>query len=336
MFVLTYLLTRTMIHPLEEMVAATKRIAAGDLDATVRVAARDEVGDLAVAFNNMLGSLKTMNSELQEWGHTLEQKVRERTDELVTVQERMARSEKLASVGRLAAGVAHGINNPLGGILSLTMLALEDMSPDHPLHDDLQTIVAQTLRCREIVKGLLDFSRQSDARAVTTDINPVVESTLALLERQAIFDNIRTTRRLQPDLPPVLIDPGQLQEVIINLVLNAVDAMEENGDLTIETTTDPAAGDVWIRVGDTGKGIPPEAMPMLFEPFFTTKRVGKGTGLGLAIAHGVVSRAGGRIEVASVPGKTTFTIRLPRAAVQEAASAAVETTGRGLGEPACR
>jgi two-component system NtrC family sensor kinase len=315
-FILTYLLTRTMIHPLEDMVEATRRIAAGDLDATVKVAARDEIGDLAVAFNHMARSLKTMNRELQEWGHTLEEKVRERSDELVSVQERMARSEKLASVGRLAAGVAHGINNPLGGILSLSMLALEDMPPAHPLHDDLQTIVAQTLRCREIVKGLLDFSRQSDARAVVTEIRPVIESTLALLERQAIFDNIRTRRRLGDGVPRVLIDPGHLQEVVINLVLNAVDAMEENGELTIETAPDPASGDALIRIGDTGKGIPPDAMPLLFEPFFTTKQVGMGTGLGLAIAHGLVTRAGGRIEVASVPGNTVFTIHLPRAAVE--------------------
>jgi two-component system NtrC family sensor kinase len=319
-FALTYLLTRTMIHPLEEMAAATRRIAAGDLDASVNVASRDEVGELAAAFNNMLRSLKTMNQELQEWGHTLEEKVRERTDELVAVQARMARSEKLASIGRLAAGVAHGINNPLGGILSLTMLALEDMPPDHPLRDDLNTVVAQTLRCREIVKGLLDFSRQSDARAVRTDINPVIESTLGLLERHAMFDNIRTVRRLGTDLPPVLIDPGQLQEAMINLVVNAVDAMEERGELTVETRTD-ASGEVTIAISDTGKGIPPEAMPLLFEPFFTTKRVGKGTGLGLAIVHGVVTSAGGRVEVASRPGATTFTIRLPRAAQETPASA---------------
>jgi two-component system NtrC family sensor kinase len=311
---LTVLLTRTMIHPLEEMAAATKRIANGDLDASVNVASRDEIGDLALAFNNMLRSLKTMNQELQQWGHTLEEKVRERTDELVAVQAQMARSEKLASIGRLAAGVAHGINNPLGGILSLTMLALEDMPADHPLRDDLNTVVAQTLRCREIVKGLLDFSRQSDARAIRTDVNAVIESTLGLFERQAIFDNIRSVRQLDEGLPPVMIDPGQLQEALINIVVNAVDAMEERGELRVATTTDNASGEVLIAIGDTGKGIPPEAMPLLFEPFFTTKRVGKGTGLGLAIVHGVVSNAGGRVEVATGPGGTTFTIRLPAAA----------------------
>lgn len=310
-FVLTYLLTRTLIHPLEEMVAATKRIATGDLDATVNVASRDELGDLAVSFNNMLGSLKTVNNELSDSARTLEAKVRERTEELVAVQARMAQSEKLASIGRLAAGVAHGLNNPIGGILAVTMLALEDRPQDDPLRADLDLIVKQTLRCREIVKGLLDFSRQSDARVTETDVTTVVESSLALLERQAIFQNIRTVRRLEPGLPPVLIDPIQLQEVVLNIVLNGVDAMDETGTLTVESALDAAAGEVVIRIGDTGKGIPPDVMPLLFEPFFTTKKVGKGTGLGLAIVHGIVSRAGGRVEVDSVPGRTTFAIRLP-------------------------
>jgi two-component system NtrC family sensor kinase len=326
-FALTYLLTRTMIHPLEQMAAVARRIAGGDLDATVDAASQDEIGELAAAFNNMLATLKEKNRELQEWGHTLEEKVRERTDELVAVQARMAKAEKLASIGRLAAGVAHGINNPLGGILSLTMLALEDLPADHPLRDDLNTVVEQTMRCREIVKGLLDFSRQSDARAVQTDINPVIESTLGLLERQALFDNIRSVRHLQDGLPPVLIDPGQLQEAIINLVVNAVDAMEERGELTVETSTDQHSGEVLISIRDTGKGIPPEAMPLLFEPFFTTKKVGKGTGLGLAIVHGVVSSAGGRVEVATGPGGTTFTIRLP---------AAVESTPQTAPMPPAR
>lgn len=332
-FGLTYGLTKTMIRPLEEMVAATKRIAAGDLDVSVNVASRDEVGELAGSFNNMLASLKTMNRELQEWARTLEQKVRERTDELVTVQSQMARSEKLASVGRLAAGVAHGLNNPLGGILSLTMLALEDMPPDHPLRADLDTIVKQTLRCREIVKGLLDFSRQSEAQTTPTDVNAIVESTLALLGRQASVDNIRVVRHLQAGLPMVLIDPGQLQEVVVNLVLNAVDAMEEHGELTVETSAGGSSGDVAVRISDTGKGIPPEVMTMLFEPFFTTKQVGKGTGLGLAIAHGIVSRAGGRIEVESRPGATTFTVRLPIPEAGDADGAAT-AADRRAGQPA--
>jgi two-component system NtrC family sensor kinase len=334
-FALTYVLTRTMIHPLEEMVAATKRIAAGDLDVSVNVASRDEVGELAGSFNLMLASLKTMNGELQEWAHTLEEKVRDRTAELVSVQARMVQSEKLASIGRLAAGVAHGINNPLGGILSLTMLALEDMPADHPLRADLDTIVKQTLRCRDIVKGLLDFSRQSDAQAAMTDVTPVIDSTLALLERQPVFQNIKVTRLLEPNLPPVLIDPGQLQEIIVNLVLNGVDAMEEHGGLTVESVEDEAAGEIVIRVTDSGKGIPPEVMPFLFEPFFTTKKVGRGTGLGLAIVHGVVTRAGGRVEAVSAPGATTFTLRLPKAE-RGGSNGPSATTGPGAGQSAGR
>jgi two-component system NtrC family sensor kinase len=329
-FVLTYALTRTAIRPLEEMAAATRQIAAGHLDVRVHTGAHDEIGVLAASFNNMLDALQTTKRELEDWARTLEVKVQERTDELVVVQARMAQSEKLASIGRLAAGVAHGINNPLGGILSLTMLALEDCGPDHPLRADLETVVKQTLRCREIVKGLLDFSRQTDARASKLSVNGIVDSTLSLLEHQALFHNIRTVRRLQDDLPPVFVDPGQLQEVIINIVLNAVDAMEENGVLTVETATDPERAQIIIRITDTGKGIPPDVVPLIFEPFFTTKKVGQGTGLGLAIVHGVVTRAGGTVDVTSKPGQTTFAVRLP-VAEQDIEDGTGEVVGGGAG-----
>jgi two-component system NtrC family sensor kinase len=310
-FALTYVITRKTISPLEEMVAATRTIADGNLDVRVRVTSRDEIGDLAAAFNDMLESLRATKSELEQWGRTLEEKVKERTEVLVAVQARMAQSEKLASIGRLAAGVAHSINNPLGGILSLSMLALEDCDASHPLRKDLETIVRQTERCREIVKGLLDFSHQSAARIEPTDVSAVVDSALSLLQRQAVFQNIRLVRHAQADTPRVLIDPGQLQEVVSCLVLNAIDAMEESGTLTVETSAETSPAEVIIRVGDTGPGIPPDLMPLIFEPFFTTKKVGQGTGLGLAIAHGIVTRAGGRVDVASSPDGATFTVRLP-------------------------
>jgi two-component system NtrC family sensor kinase len=334
-FALTYVITHRTISPLEEMVAATKKIGAGDLSVRVSVASRDEIGDLANSFNEMLSSLQTSNRQLEEWGRTLEERVQERTDQLVAVQAQMVRSEKLASVGRLAAGVAHSINNPLGGILSLSMLAQEGCS-DSSLRSDLETISKQALRCREIVKGLLEFSHQAEARVVRTDINAIVEGAVLLLQRQAVFHNVTIERRFQPDVPAVLVDPGQLQEVVTNLLVNAVDAMEDGGVLTIETVAVLAAPsstrpEVQIRVADTGKGIPPEAMPLLFEPFFTTKAVGKGTGLGLAIAHGVVTRAGGRIEVSSSPKGSTFTIHLPPAPEGKADEAA-EVPGRSARE----
>jgi two-component system NtrC family sensor kinase len=331
-FALTYLITRRTISPLEEIVAATRKIAAGDLSVRVSVASQDEIGDLAGSFNDMLSSLQTSNTQLEEWGRTLEERVKERTDQLVAVQAQMARSEKLASIGRLAAGVAHSINNPLGGILSLSMLAQEGCA-DEALREDLETISKQALRCREIVKGLLEFSHQADAKVARTDVNPILDGALQLLDRQAVFHNVTIERRFQPGIPPVLVDPGQLQEVVTNLVVNAVDAMEDGGELTVETSLVPSAGteqkgEVLIRVADTGRGIPPEVMPLLFEPFFTTKAVGKGTGLGLAIAHGVVTRAGGRIEVASSLKGTVFTIHLP-AAPEGAPDETVEVAGSG-------
>jgi two-component system NtrC family sensor kinase len=308
---LTYFITRNMIHPLEAMVKASNRIAAGDFDAEVNVSSRDEIGILAGSFNKMLASIKQMKLELEAWARTLEEKVKKRTEELITVQSQMAQSEKLASLGRLAAGVAHEINNPLGGILTFSMLALEDCDEDNPLRQSLEVIVKQTMRCREIVKGLLDFARQTSTLATITEINSIVEKTLSLLENQAIFHNIRIAKRFDPSLPEAFIDAGQLQQIVVNIVLNAVDAMEESGVLTVETRTVPATQEVLIRISDTGKGIPQEIMPFIFEPFFTTKKVGKGTGLGLAIVHGTVTRAGGKVEVASSPQGATFTVRLP-------------------------
>jgi two-component system, NtrC family, sensor kinase len=308
---ITYFITRSMIHPLEEMVQASNRIAAGDLDHSVSIASRDEIGILANSFNKMLASIKTMKLELEEWGRTLEEKVHTRTEELVTVRTQMVQSEKLASVGRLAAGVAHEINNPLAGILTFSMLALEDCDQDHPLKPSLEVIVKQTLRCRETVKGLLDFARQSSAAPSITDVNSVVDKTLQLLENQTIFQNIKTVRNLAQNLPNVFIDPGELQQVVVNIVINAADAMEESGVLTIDTSSASQTQEVLIKISDTGKGIPDDVLPLIFEPFFTTKKVGKGTGLGLSIVHGIITRAGGKIEVATSSKGTLFAIRLP-------------------------
>ncbi|MBZ5498836.1 MAG: cache domain-containing protein [Acidobacteriia bacterium] len=334
---LTYLITRSMIQPLEEIVAASNRIADGDLDhSVINVRSRDEIGRLADRFNKMVASIKTMKYELEEWGRTLEEKVNKRTEELVAVQNQMAQSAKLASLGRLAAGVAHEINNPLGGILTFGMLALEDCDDKNPLRPNLEIVIKQTMRCRETVKGLLDFARQSTAAASPTEVNQVVDKTLLLLQNQSIFQNVRTVRGFNPDLPPVLIDPGQLQQVVVNIALNAVDAMAEAGTLTVETDLDPQAQEVVIRISDTGKGIPAEILPLIFEPFFTTKKVGEGTGLGLSIVHGIVTRAGGRVEASSSSAGATFTIRLPVAREIKNGDARQEHEDAGdrIGQPA--
>ncbi len=333
---LTYFITRSMTHPLEEMVKASNRIAAGDFDACVNVSSRDEIGILAGSFNKMLASIKQMKDELEAWGRTLEEKVKKRTEELITVQSQMAQSEKLASLGRLAAGVAHEVNNPLGGILTFSMLSLEECDQDHPLRQNLEIIVKQTMRCREIVKGLLDFARQSSTSATITRINSIVEKTLSLLENQAIFHNIRMVKNFDDSDPEAQIDAGQLQQVVVNIVLNAADAMEESGVLTVETVTVRENHEVLIRISDTGKGIPEEIIPFIFEPFFTTKKVGKGTGLGLSIVHGIVTRAGGKVEVASSPKGATFTVRLPLATkdLKDEEGSWQENPGDRAGQPA--
>ncbi len=308
---LTYVIARAMTRPLAAMAVATRRIAAGDLDHAVPVTSGDEIGTLAGSFNAMVTSLGVARDELEQWTQTLEDKVRERTAELVQMQVKMAEAEKMVSLGRMAAGVAHEINNPMGGILTFATLGLQDLPPEHPQRRNFEIIVKQTLRCRDIVKGLLEFSRQSESQPTPTDVNDVVDKTLMLLQRQASFQNIRTNRVTGEGLSPVLIDPGHLQQVVLNLVLNAVDAMEESGELTVETARSWDGREIVIRIRDTGKGIPKEILPMVFEPFFTTKEVGRGTGLGLAIVHGIVTRASGRVDVDTSPKGTTFTVRFP-------------------------
>ena len=310
-FGLTYVIARTMIRPLAAMAAATRKIAAGDLHHTVPVTSGDEIGTLAESFNAMMASLRVARDELEGWTQTLEDKVRERTAELVQMQVKMAEAEKMVSLGRMAAGVAHEINNPMGGILTFASLGLQDLAPDHPQRRNFEIIIKQTLRCRDIVKGLLEFSHQTESKPAPTDVNDVVDKTMMLLQQQASFQNVRITLALGDGLPPILIDPGHLQQVVLNLVLNAVDAMEEKGELTVATEQFRPRHEVLIRIRDTGKGIPKDILPMVFEPFFTTKEVGKGTGLGLAIVHGIVTRAGGRVEVNTSAGGTTFTVQFP-------------------------
>ncbi|MCK4659197.1 MAG: cache domain-containing protein [Phycisphaerae bacterium] len=310
--VVTYFLTRSMVRPLEEMVSVSQSIAADDLSRRVHVTGQSEFGLLSSSFNDMLDRISQMKTQLEQWAKTLEQKVEERTQQLVKVQTQVARQQRLASGGQLAAGVAHEINNPLGGILTFSSLVLEELPEDSHMHEDMQEIVRQAIRCRKIVTELLEFSRQREAQMTSASINEVVSRTLALLEKQALFYDINLTRKFDPDMPMTVVDESQMQQVFMNIILNAVDAMSERGDLTIETGHKTAKKQVWVRISDTGCGIPPEIREAIFDPFFTTKDPGKGTGLGLAVACRIVQDHGGRTEVESELGKgTTFTISLP-------------------------
>ncbi len=232
--------------------------------------------------------------------------------ELEETQAQLIQTEKIASLGRLSAGVAHEINNPLAGILIYAELLerqLENVAFDR---EYLTEIISQTLRCQQIVTRLLEFSRQSLGQKTHFDINEIILRCIDLISHQAIFHNIELKTELNAELPQILGDPGQLQQVLTNLLLNAADAMQGRGKITVTSRPDPAHDGVILTLADTGAGIPPDIQDKIFEPFFTTKAPGKGTGLGLSIVYGVIQRHGGTIELDSTPGGgTTFTIRLP-------------------------
>jgi two-component system NtrC family sensor kinase len=312
LFVILVFSTTRMIKPLQKMVLATQKISKGDLTHKLHVKSKDEIGALAKSFDLMTEELRIANQKLIDWGKTLEKKVEERTNEIREMQAHLIQQEKLASLGKLAAGIAHEINNPLGGILIYSHLLLEDLKKEDPHYDNLTKIVKETTRCKDIVKGLLQFARPKEPEAIQIDINAELDNALSLLESQAVFQNITIKKQFSGDLLPVVADRSQLQQVFINIILNATDAMNKVGTLSLKTFMDTDKKFINISINDTGHGIKKEDKSRLFEPFFTTKEAGSGTGLGLAICYSIIQKHGGIIEVESEVGKgSTFTVKLP-------------------------
>ena len=234
--------------------------------------------------------------------------------ELQDTQMRLIQTEKMASLGSLAAGVAHEINNPLGGILIYAGLLMEDFADQNdPRVQDLKRIVEEGTRCKDIVKSLLEFARQTESKFESVAINKAIDDVLFFLEKQALFHNIQTIKELNPDLPLIQGDPNQIKQVFMNMMVNAAEAMsEQGGTLTITTEINPDRSSIVVFFKDTGPGIPPAIQSKIFDPFFTTKDVGKGTGLGLSTSYGIVQSHHGTIEVESAPVKgTAFKIILP-------------------------
>ncbi|MFZ2448043.1 MAG: ATP-binding protein [Syntrophobacteraceae bacterium] len=305
------LLMRYLVSlPLKELIEGTFRVAAEDLDFQIPVRAEDEIGLFARSFNNMTQELKKAQLSLTQWGSRLEQMVDERTRDLQEAQQQLIRSAKLASLGKLSAGIAHEINNPLTGILTFSQLLMEQFPPESSEHQDLKVIRQETIRCRNIVRGLLEFARQTAPEKRSVRIHDLLDEVLRMVSNQESFQNIELKTDLDANLPQVMADRDQLKQVFLNIILNASDAMPEGGLLKIETRWLPDPGLLTLRFTDTGAGISPENLDKLFDPFFTTKKMG--TGLGLAVSYGIVKAHGGNIEVQSRPGQgTILTLTLP-------------------------
>ncbi|KIH76223.1 two-component system, NtrC family, sensor kinase [Geoalkalibacter ferrihydriticus] len=306
---LTLVTQRFITNPLSKLLHHTQRIAQGDWS-PVELKSHDEFGKLAGAFNDMTHNLKQAQDELAQWGSQLEAKVEERTHEIKNMQSRLIRSEKVASLGELVAGIAHELNNPLTGVLMFSSMIAEDPRLDPALKPDFDTIIHETQRCAEIVRGLLDFARESVPQKSHCAVEQVLEQTLILVSHHSSFHDIRVERDYGSP-PQILADPNQLEQVFMNLLINASQAMENGGTLKIKTGTLNRDAQVFVKISDSGCGIAEENLTKIFDPFFSTKGH-KGTGLGLSVSYGIIENHGGKIEVQSRMGEgTTFTVLLP-------------------------
>jgi two-component system, NtrC family, sensor kinase len=303
-------------NPLRELKAGTERIASGDLGHQISVRSHDEAGELAQSFNDMSNRLQVAQAEITAWAHTLEERVEEKTRELKQAHQRMLHVEKMATIGKMAAVVAHEINNPLSGILTYSRLVkrwIEKNTPASPKQEEmrgsLDLIGSESKRCGELVQNLLSFSRVSPMNLAWCDLNQVIERCIRLVQHKLEMAGIQLNLDLAAELPPAHCDPAQIEQVVLAMVINAVDAMPQEGNLWISTRATDDTMELVIR--DDGVGIPEEHLPHIFEPFYTTKESG-GSGLGLAISQNIVERHGGSIGVRSVVGEgTTFRIVLP-------------------------
>jgi two-component system, NtrC family, sensor kinase len=302
--------------PLRALKEGTRRVGSGDLGYQIQLHSSGELQDVARSFNTMSRRLLEADRQINAWARTLEQRVEEKTRELSGAQEEMLRVERMASIGKLAAVVAHEINNPLAGILTYSKLLKKrlsrDAKPDTENIGMLDLMESESRRCGDIVKNLMTFARATEMNREPADLNFVIGRCVRLVQHQMELKNIELHSQLDRELPLVRCDHAQIEQVILALVMNAIDAMPHGGNLTLSSRKGPGLGEIQLEVRDDGVGMPPEVVAKMFEPFFTTKEHGRGLGLGLAISRNIVDRHGGRIEVASEPGRgTTFTITLP-------------------------
>jgi two-component system NtrC family sensor kinase len=313
---------RTTVHkPIAQLIAGTRALSMMQLDHPVEVKTDGEIGELAHSFNSMREQLMKTVSELNELTQSLETKVQQRTEQLKIMNQKLFQSDRLASLGQLAASVAHEINNPLAGVLNLSMLIERILKEDgippervEEVRQYLQQISSETTRVGRIVGDLLAFSRRSSPQRALADLNEIIRRTVSLVDHKLKLANVEIELQLDENLPPIKCDNSQIQQVIINLVMNASEATHSRdiGKVTVRTAANTRSETVRLEVEDNGDGIPAEYLAKIYDPFFTTKDEGKGVGLGLAVVYGIVESHGGDIEVTTKVGEgTTFHVELP-------------------------
>jgi len=317
-----FFFVRTTVHkPIAQLIAGTRALSAMQLDRPVEIKADGEIGELAHSFNSMRIQLIKTVSELNELTQSLETKVQQRTEQLKAMNQKLFQSDRLASLGQLAASVAHEINNPIAGVLNLSMLIeriiKQDGIPQERIEEVrryLTQISSETTRVGRIVGDLLAFSRRSSPQRIQSDLNAIINRTISIIDHKLKLAGVELELQLDDHLPEIKCDSSQIQQVIVNLIMNASEATHNhtNGKVSVRTLEYLNKESIRLEVKDNGDGIPKEHLVKIYDPFFTTKGEGKGVGLGLAVVYGIIEAHGGNIEVDTKVGEgTIFRIDLP-------------------------
>jgi len=329
---------RFVSRPIRELIEGTRALGQMQLDQPVTIPhSSQELDELAASFNAMRERLKEAVEQINQFTQDLEAKVARRTEQLKAAHQKLLQADRLASLGQLSASVAHEINNPIAAVLNLSMLLQRILKDDGiprgreaEFRKYLGQIVSETSRVGRIVSDLLAFSRRSKPQRASADINKLIQTTVSLVDHKLKLSNAKVELELQPDLPAVFCDASQIQQVILNLVLNAAEALHgrEDGRVVVRTRVAAEGAAVELEVEDNGEGIAPENLGKIFDPFFTTKPEGKGVGLGLAVLYGIVKDHDGEVDVSSTVGKgTRFLVTLPRTPAEPEAAHANKRAG---------